>query len=199
MSGVRTDAEQDTVRLILDPPGEGAWNMALDEALLESAAETGRATLRLYRWQAPTLSLGYFQRYEERWGHEPSAACPVVRRSSGGGAILHDRELTYSFTAVIGDRVSPSVQALYAIFHATLVDVLRSLGAEAERWPGPDPATSAAAPFLCFQRRAEGDVVLRGAKVCGSAQRRRRRAVLQHGSIFSRDPTSPRNFRGCAT
>ena len=91
-------------RLILDPPADGLWNMALDEALLELAGESGIPTLRLYRWQPATLSLGYFQPYQDRESHPPSTTCPVVRRSSGGGAILHDRELTYSFTATIDDR-----------------------------------------------------------------------------------------------
>src|SRR6185295_18138238 len=84
------------MRLLIDPPGGGAWNMAVDEALLETAATTGQATLRFYQWQEPTLSLGYFQSVADRQQHAASLDCPVVRRASGGGAILPDRELTYS-------------------------------------------------------------------------------------------------------
>src|SRR5882724_9809402 len=84
------------LRLIIDPPAHGAWNMAVDEALLESAAVDGIATLRLYQWSEPTLSLGYFQPAADRQTHPASRECPLVRRASGGGAILHDRELTYS-------------------------------------------------------------------------------------------------------
>ena len=84
------------VRLIIDPPLRGPWNMAVDEALLADDVETDAATLRFYRWSEPTLSLGYFQSYADRELHAASRGCAVVRRQSGGGAILHDRELTYS-------------------------------------------------------------------------------------------------------
>src|SRR5438445_617792 len=82
-------------RLIHDLPGDGPWNMAVDEALLEDAARSGRPTLRFYGWAEPTLSLGYFQPYAQRASHPPSSRCAVVRRPTGGGAILHDAELTY--------------------------------------------------------------------------------------------------------
>src|SRR5262245_32066382 len=96
-----------TVRLIIDPPQKGAWNMAVDQALLESAAASGGVALRFYQWSEPTLSLGYFQPIAARSEHPPSLHSPVVRRASGGGAILHDRELTYSIAApseIIGRR-----------------------------------------------------------------------------------------------
>ncbi len=80
--------------LLLDPPAPGAWNMAVDEALLEDAALERRCWLRFYRWQEPTLSLGYFQSYADRRQHPASSGCPAVRRTSGGGAILHDAEVT---------------------------------------------------------------------------------------------------------
>ena len=76
--------------LLLDPPASGAWNMAVDEALLEAAAADGQCTLRFYRWAEPTLSLGYFQAYCRPPAPPASAGCAVVRRPSGGGAILHD-------------------------------------------------------------------------------------------------------------
>src|SRR4051812_39572627 len=82
--------------LIIDAPADGAWNMALDEALLHAAESDGTATLRFYGWREPTLSLGYFQKHVDRALHSASENCTLVRRTSGGGAILHDRELTYS-------------------------------------------------------------------------------------------------------
>src|ERR1700690_1334272 len=82
-------AELKTLRLIWDDSSAGAWNMALDEALLESADADGLATLRFYRWSEPTLSLGYFQAAADRRLHPASLDCTLVRRSSGGGAILH--------------------------------------------------------------------------------------------------------------
>src|SRR5688572_19512152 len=84
------------LRIVFDPPASGPWNMAVDEALLHSTAEGGQATLRFYTWEEPTLSLGHFQTLAEREQHQASLACPLVRRASGGGAILHDIELTYS-------------------------------------------------------------------------------------------------------
>src|SRR5687767_6703039 len=93
-----------TARLIIDPPAEGSWNMAVDEALLESAADSGEITLRFYEWSRATLSLGYFQSHAERSGHTASLACPMVRRSTGGGAIVHDQELTYSLVVPMDGR-----------------------------------------------------------------------------------------------
>ncbi|NIL97050.1 MAG: lipoate--protein ligase family protein, partial [Planctomycetales bacterium] len=68
--------------------------MAVDEVLLEWSAEEGCCCWRFYGWREPTLSLGYFQQYGQRWQHAASRDCPAVRRLTGGGAILHDRELT---------------------------------------------------------------------------------------------------------
>src|SRR5687767_13677741 len=93
-----------TLRLLIDPPASGAWNMAVDEALLASAA-AGVATLRFYTWSQPTLSLGYFQHAHQRDAHAASRSCPLVRRASGGGAILHDRELTYSLAVPLRQRL----------------------------------------------------------------------------------------------
>lgn len=171
-------------RLILDEPASGAWNMAVDEWLLEWAAQQRAACLRFYGWSAPTLSLGYFQQWDDRRSHAASVACDAVRRATGGGAILHDLELTYSFVAPTDDRLFGNNQTLYDAFHESLVEELRSRGIPAARWSvamGPPPAPE---PFLCFERRSAGDVVLSGYKVGGSAQRRHRGAILQHGSIL---------------
>ncbi len=101
------DSAQPTdCRLIVHPPSPGAWNMAVDEALLMDAVENGVATLRFYQWSEPTLSLGYFQRYSDREQHAASRKCAVVRRQSGGGAILHDRELTYSLMLPAGSPLT---------------------------------------------------------------------------------------------
>jgi lipoate-protein ligase A len=172
-------------RQIVDPPQQGDWNMAVDEALLHSAAE-GITTLRFYEWSEPTLSLGYFQAWQQRETHAASRGCASVRRASGGGAILHDRELTYSFAAPVADRLSASVDSLYLAFHETLVEALAGFGVSARLHGESGPAGQSASkqPFLCFQRRSRGDVLLQQAKICGSAQRRHGRAVLQHGSVI---------------
>ena len=198
-------------RLIIDAPAAGAWNMAVDEALLESAASGGRACLRFYQWSEPTLTLGYFQSHADRQSHPPSAACPCVRRATGGGAIVHDRELTYSFTLPVSGRGIGELKPLYEMFHQTLIEELAAWGAVATLCNGNrsahlvgsdeyvgsvgsvetatrgEPAGwNSPEPFLCFQRRCVGDVLLDDVKVCGSAQRRHRGALLQHGSVLLR-------------
>ncbi len=182
-------------RLLVDPPAGGAWNMAVDEALLESAALEGRLTVRFYRWSEPTLSLGYFQRYEDRRSHPASLACACVRRSTGGGAILHDRELTYSIAVPPAHLLARSAPSLYQAMHGSLVECLREQGFEAslvETRARRVDASTLAEPFLCFARRAVGDVIIGTHKIAGSAQRRWRGAVLQHGSILlAASPAAP--------
>jgi lipoate-protein ligase A len=189
-------AVKEVLRLIFDPPAAGAWNMAVDEGLLQTAATSGVATLRFYTWEEPTLSLGYFQAAADRQLHPSSRECPMVRRASGGGAIIHDRELTYSFAwPQTSGKAGPATQ-LYDALHQTLVEALGEFGVEADLYHATDCSRGAidpaAEPFLCFQRLTCGDVVCGGAKIAGSAQRRRRGAVLQHGSVLlSRSAKAP--------
>ncbi|MGD0652927.1 MAG: biotin/lipoate A/B protein ligase family protein [Thermoguttaceae bacterium] len=171
-------------RLFIDPPASGAWNMAVDETLLESAAEGGGFSLRFYRWQRPTLSLGYFQQYDDRRQHSASLNCPVVRRASGGGAIVHDREVTYSIAVPPGERLAVRHLMLYETVHAALIEVLSGHGISASLCRDKGREKTPGAPFLCFQRRSPGDVLVSEVKIAGSAQRRRRGAVLQHGSVL---------------
>jgi lipoate-protein ligase A len=169
-------------RVLLDGPGSGAWNMALDEALAESTAADGMAWLRFYTWSPATLSLGYFQPYEARHTHAASRDCPLVRRASGGGAILHDAELTYSLALPVPDRQVGESPKLYLAVHEALVRTLASFGTAATVRPAAGTTTNE--PFLCFERRALGDVLVGDVKIAGSAQRRRRGALLQHGSVL---------------
>jgi lipoate-protein ligase A len=189
-------------RLIIDSPASGEWNMAVDEALLVDAAENGVATLRFYQWSEPTLSLGYFQRYTDRYQHEPSRNCSLVRRQTGGGAILHDRELTYSISLPSGHPLARQTHKLYAAVHDAFIATLQPARAQPS-WTllRRDQESNIPAnhePFLCFRRQAPGDVVLvadngNGVwKILGSAQRRHRRAVLQHGSLLlEKSPSAP--------
>lgn len=156
--------------------------MAVDEMLLDVAERHQQCTLRFYQWSEPTLSLGYFQAYADRESHLKSRSCPLVRRTTGGGAILHDIELTYSFVCPIS-KADAEAQTLYRAFHATLIQVLAA-EFQVNASMLQTQKSAAPPPFLCFQRRAEGDVVIGDWKVAGSAQRRRRGAVLQHGSIL---------------
>jgi lipoyl(octanoyl) transferase len=173
--------------LITDPPFDGAWNMAIDEGLLEAAAKDHLCALRFYGWADPTLSLGYFQRYQDRYDHKPSLACPLVRRASGGGAILHHRELTYSIALASSHPLARRSELLYRAVHESLVVALLQLGVSTSLYaaqPSSIPPRTADERFLCFERRVDGDVILDGHKIAGSAQRRRHAAVLQHGSIL---------------
>jgi lipoate-protein ligase A len=177
---------------MIDPPASGPWHMAVDEALLETAAESGLPTLRFYTWSEPTLSLGYFQRYADREQHGASRNCAVVRRQTGGGAIVHDRELTYSLAIGALNRSTAEAQRLYDSIHTALVDVLAMRGVEARLCTIEASADTQASPFLCFERRSPGDVLLGESKICGSAQRRLRSGILQHGScLLTRSGAAP--------
>jgi lipoate-protein ligase A len=182
-----------TARLIIDPPARGTWNMAVDEALLE-AASAGVTTLRFYQWSEPTLSLGYFQAAAERASHPASRDCPLVRRASGGGAIVHDRELTYSFAAPIRERFGAEPAAIFEALHGSLVLALKDLGIKATAYKAPAKVQvhRPEEPFLCFERRASGDLLCGQHKIAGSAQRRQRGGLLQHGSILlARSASAP--------
>lgn len=180
--------------LFLDPPAAGAWNMAVDETLLEAAADLGQSSLRFYQWAEPTLSLGYFQSHADRAEHVASRNCPVVRRASGGGAILHDKEITYSLAVPEKHPLAANRLGTYRLVHETLICTLAKWSVEAKlfspeaisSWQGScnQPQAASKEPFLCFERRATGDVIVGCAKIAGSAQRRCRGAVLQHGSVL---------------
>lgn len=179
----------DTVpfRWIVDGPADGPDNMARDEAVLIGVSE-GRvpATLRLYGWSAPTISLGYFQPYSDYAALPPPAGqLPVVRRFTGGGAILHDLEMTYSLTLPLDHPLlagrGPS--GLYEVVHRAFARLLAEAGVRTSGGP-QDGGASQRGPFFCFERHGRYDLLIDGAKVLGSAQRRTRTAVLQHGSLI---------------
>jgi lipoate-protein ligase A len=179
-------------RLINDAPASGAWNMAADESLLVSAADKDLCTLRFYFWETPTLSLGYFQEYADRERHRPSIQCSCVRRASGGGAIMHDKEITYSFSVPPALGWAKKHLTLYEAFHAVLIETLAAYGFSAELCRPAGSQRDRAQPFLCFERRAPGDVLVGENKVAGSAQRRYCSAVIQHGSILlDQSPCAP--------
>lgn len=171
--------------------------MAVDEMLLARAERTGQAVFRLYGWSQATLSLGYFQRWEDRFCHQASLACPMVRRPSGGGAIVHDQELTYCLALPYWLMPDGGPSALYGLIHQSLVELFATCGLVTRLWECSCPSPpSQEEPFLCFQRRNRWDVVAEGpegeVKLVGSAQRRTRSALLQHGSILlARSPAAP--------
>lgn len=171
-------------RLLPLQTAPGAWNMAVDEWLLRSAELRGHCALRLYEWSPATLSLGYFQPVAARQDHSASRACALVRRSTGGGAILHDRELTYSLVIPTRHRLAVDPLSLYRLAHGALIAALAELGIQTRLCEVAAQLPRDQEPFLCFQRRAVGDVLLGDFKIAGSAQRRHRGAILQHGSVL---------------
>ena len=177
----------DAWRLLLDVAAGGAWNMAVDEVLLDGvAAGNAPPTLRFYGWTPPCLSLGYFQPFDV----VDLEACralrvEVVRRPTGGRAILHDRELTYSVAlpaSALGHDggVLPSYHRL----SLALQDGLQRLGVPATLAPQSAPNSAATHGPVCFDRPSAHEILLHGRKLVGSAQMRRAGALLQHGSIL---------------
>lgn len=176
-------------RLIAFARGHAGWNMAIDESLLRSTPER-QGTLRFYGWEPAALSLGYFQKLADRNQHAASQQLTLVRRASGGGAIVHDRELTYSIALPNQNRFGGAAELVQRV-HRSLAETLQAWGVRPSLWSGP-PTDASQEPFLCFQRRAEGDLVVDGHKIAGSAQRRHRNAVLVHGSILlAQSPFAP--------
>lgn len=173
-------------RLLFTPPLDGVENMAVDEALMARARRTGEGVVRVYSWSAPTLSLGRNQRAVGVYTGQRAAerGIAVVRRATGGRALLHHREITYSVTAPA--PAHESLAASYRVINAVLLDALRTLGVAAavaeqgERLPPPGSAP-------CFERPATGELTVYGRKLVGSAQFREQEAMLQHGSILVDD------------
>lgn len=163
-------------------PRSGSWNMATDEYLLEAGLTDRLKAVRMYRWIEPTLSLGYFQDSDDKALQTTFQDLAAVRRLSGGGAILHHHELTYSFVLPADDPLTSIPTELYGRVHSAIINVLGDFGAECAM-RGEDDAKSDE-PFLCFVRGDRHDIHCNGRKVVGSAQRRRKGAVLQHGSII---------------
>lgn len=174
--------------LVETEAGSGSWNMAVDSVLLETAVNDGLATFRWYCWAEPTLSLGYFQRSAEIDAVPSLAELPRVRRITGGGAILHDQEWTYSLTIPAQQSLYRHPEELYDVAHDAIVEVLHATGYPVMR-RGVSQKQSPE-PVLCFSRQDAHDVICEGRKVLGSAQRRRKGAILQHGSLLLR--SSPR-------
>ncbi len=163
-----------------------AMNMAIDEALLESATVP---SIRFYGWQSPALSFGYFGRFSD------VATCAgerdLVRRWTGGGIVFHGDDLTYSIVLPSSDPAfRESSMTIYEKIHRALADTLNGIGEQAVVAGGVDAglalATEAAVTASddnCFANPVRADVMVDGRKVAGAAQRRTRRGLLQQGSI----------------
>ncbi len=173
-------------RTLVTPPAGGAENMAVDEALMSHARRSGECVIRIYEWRRPTLSLGRNQTARGHYDLRRATELGVefVRRPTGGRAVLHHRELTYSVTAP-GERLG-TLRESYRRINRILLAALRGLGVEAvvarRAARAPSPGTTP-----CFDAPGEGELVVGERKLVGSAQCRDGDVLLQHGSILVDD------------
>lgn len=174
-----------TWRSLVTPPLSGARNMAVDHALMARARLTGERVLRVYSWDSPTLSLGRHQAARGRFDETEARALGVslVRRPTGGRALLHHREVTYSVSAALAR--DESVRDWYASINAVLMSALRSLGVDAQTASAARAIQPSSAS--CFAQPDEGEITVEGRKLVGSALLRQDGALLQHGSILIED------------
>lgn len=181
-----TNPAAEPIRWLTHGPDEGAWNMAVDHALMTSARR-GRITVRLYGWDPPCLSVGRNQRARGLYSPEEAErmGVDVVRRPTGGRSVFHDREVTYAVAAP-ADRWG-GLRDSYARLNGALRRGLRRLGVPVgeagdrrERAPGPGPGA-------CFSASLPGEVTAGGRKLVGSAQWREDGALLQQGSVLLAD------------
>jgi len=168
-------------RLIIDSPLKGSSNMAVDESMLVHCSENQIPTLRFYKWEPACLSLGYFQ----KTGEIDLEACSdqgidVVRRPTGGRAVLHKNELTYSVTIPLSILPGKLLET-YRVLSTALTEGLKILGLPAQLTPAQKKLETNSA--ACFDVASSYEINSDGKKLIGSAQTRRGEALLQHGSI----------------
>ncbi len=171
-------------RLLWDGHRSPFENMARDEALFRS--ENKRPSLRIYGWDPPGLSLGYFQRSDDDLASASTITDAMpVRRPTGGGAILHQQEVTYCLVLPADHSLSHGIPLAalpvpesYDAIHSALARTLSLLDITSGRDDSPRNDS-----FFCFDRRSPHDLIVQGKKIAGSAQRRSRERILQHGSM----------------
>ena len=174
------------------PAGSAASNMALDEALLLTAAKRARPLLRLYSWQQPSVSFGYFQKLPEHLASQYE----IVRRPTGGGLVYHGDGVDTTYTVVVPPDhrlyTMSTTNAYYAIHKAVAV-ALEPVGRVTSRGVAlaSDAPAGVSGPtrtrsYECFQKPVAGDVVADDRKLAGGAQRRNKHGMLHQGSIAGR-------------
>ena len=193
LDSARNDKAQQATRALFahlttyhdESPHSAAMNMAIDEALLETAVGP---TIRFYRWRSPALSFGYFGKFSDVAIY--AAERDLVRRWTGGGIVFHGDDLTYSIVIPASDPVfDESSIAIYEKIHRALADALNGVGERAVVAGGVDPGGialskhAAASGYNCFANPVRADIMINGRKIAGAAQRRTRRGLLQQGSI----------------
>jgi lipoate-protein ligase A len=164
--------------LLLTGPGDYAFNMALDEALLEAMPRLAVPVLRFYGWTEPAASFGYFQKHTDV--QRLTSLRPLVRRPTGGGVVPHDADWTYSVAfPPTDDWYALKAKASYRRVHAWIQAAFAKVGVTTEL----APASSKAMPGQCFAGYEQSDVLCQGRKIAGAAQRRTRDGLLIQGSV----------------
>ena len=164
--------------LLQSGAGNHAWNMALDEALLESAARIGKTVLRFYSWTEPAASFGYFQKFSEV--EKLTRLRPLVRRPTAGGIVPHDADWTYSLIFPPSDSwYELSARESYRRVHEWIRDAFAKLNVPTEVAASARPVL----PGRCFEGHEQSDLLWHGRKIAGAAQRRNRHGLLIQGSV----------------
>jgi len=174
-------------RLIVQKNLKACQNMAIDESLIEYALlkpDDFKPVLRLYTWQPAGISLGYFQKLEKEINIE---ACKkygvdIVRRPTGGKAVLHDDELTYCFIFKMDNPDDWTILDSFKKINEALLYGIRHMGIDCELVPYKKQ-TSASHTAVCFAAPTSYEIKINDKKVIGSAQMRRGSFILQHGSV----------------
>jgi len=172
-------------RLLITSPARGAWNMALDESILEHIGRgESLPTLRLYAWDPACLSLGHAQPFSDvDTTRLNERGWEIVRRATGGRAILHTDELTYSVIAPNDEpRVAGSVLESYNRLAQALLLAVKNLDLPVEMKEDGTDANSTPNP-VCFEVPSAYEITVDGKKLIGSAQARKKEGVLQHGAL----------------
>ncbi len=184
MLDIRCSSAPQTWLLLNSGPGAPAFNMALDEALLETASRLGRPVLRFYGWTEPAATFGYFQKYAEV--ERATLLRPLIRRPTGGGIVPHDADWTYSFAFPPGHewhllRAAES----YRRVHEWIQSAFAKLKVTTALAPIPDSEfrTPNSKMGQCFAGYEKFDLLWHGKKIAGAAQRRNKLGLLIQGSV----------------
>jgi len=177
-------------RLIIHGRLPAPLNMAMDETLFRLCADGSGGVfpaVRFYQWEHPTLSFGSSQQYTKAVDLEycKNAGYAVIRRPTGGRAVLHDREVTYCVVARVGEELGNSIQETYRLISEGIIVGFRDLGINANTYGKEGAEKGDKLTYLpCFASSTKYEIAYNGKKVVGSAQRRNNLAFLQHGSIL---------------
>lgn len=157
---------------------DAAFNMALDEVLLETVSQLGKPVLRFYGWTEPAATFGYFQKFPEV--ERATLLRPLIRRPTGGGIVPHDADWTYSFVVPPNDEWhSLSAIESYRRIHEWIQRAFAKLKVETDL----APCCKQSLPGQCFAGHEKFDLLWRGKKIAGAAQRRNKLGLLIQGSV----------------